>query len=49
METVAEYKRFLEKGQIPSKDILRTVFTIDFIFDISLLLPGQLHIPLHFI
>ena len=33
METVAEYKRFLEKSQIPSKDVLRTVFTIDFIYE----------------
>ncbi|KAG9291426.1 hypothetical protein G9A89_021845 [Geosiphon pyriformis] len=28
-----EYRRFLEKGQIPNKNILRTVFTIDFIHD----------------
>ncbi|CAG8502872.1 3535_t:CDS:10, partial [Racocetra fulgida] len=32
-ESLAEYKRFLEKGQIPSKDILQTVFTIDFIYE----------------
>ncbi|GBC48526.2 uncharacterized protein OCT59_029816 [Rhizophagus irregularis] len=33
MESVSEYKRFLEKGQIPNKDILRTVFTTDFIYE----------------
>ena len=33
MGSVAEYKRYLEKGQIPSKDILRTVFTVDFIYE----------------
>ncbi|RIA91939.1 acetyl-CoA carboxylase [Glomus cerebriforme] len=33
MGCVSEYKRFLEKGQIPSKDILRTVFTTDFIYE----------------
>ncbi|KAF0496183.1 acetyl-CoA carboxylase [Gigaspora margarita] len=32
-ECLSEYKRFLEKGQIPSKDILQTVFTIDFIYE----------------
>ncbi|CAI2179895.1 16531_t:CDS:2 [Funneliformis geosporum] len=34
MESIMEYKRFLEKGQIPSKDILRTVFIIDFIYEV---------------
>ncbi|CAG8486585.1 8073_t:CDS:2 [Diversispora eburnea] len=32
-ESISEYRRFLEKGQIPSKDVLRTVFAIDFIYD----------------
>ncbi|CAG8469460.1 4231_t:CDS:2 [Paraglomus brasilianum] len=31
-ESVAVYERFLEKGQIPSKDVLRTVFAVDFIY-----------------
>ena len=30
---MAEYRAGLEKGQVPSKDILRTVFTIDFIYE----------------
>ncbi|KFA48248.1 hypothetical protein S40293_07364 [Stachybotrys chartarum IBT 40293] len=30
---LAEYRAGLEKGQVPSKDILRTVFTIDFIYE----------------
>ncbi|KAL3954569.1 hypothetical protein ACCO45_010132 [Purpureocillium lilacinum] len=30
---MAEYRAGLEKGQVPSKDILKTVFTIDFIYE----------------
>ncbi|THH28004.1 hypothetical protein EUX98_g6181 [Antrodiella citrinella] len=30
---LAEYKRILDKGQAPSKDVLKTVFGIDFIYD----------------
>ncbi|KMU75619.1 acetyl-CoA carboxylase [Coccidioides immitis RMSCC 3703] len=30
---IAEYKKGLEKGQVPSKDVLKTVFTIDFIYE----------------
>ncbi|CAI4218074.1 unnamed protein product [Parascedosporium putredinis] len=30
---MAEYKGGLEKGQVPSKDILKTVFAIDFIYE----------------
>ncbi|KAG5984994.1 Acetyl-CoA carboxylase [Claviceps digitariae] len=30
---IAEYRGGLEKGQVPSKDILKTVFTIDFIYE----------------
>jgi acetyl-CoA carboxylase / biotin carboxylase 1 len=30
---IAEYRSGLEKGQVPSKDILKTVFTIDFIYE----------------
>ncbi|KAK7564996.1 acetyl-CoA carboxylase [Phyllosticta citricarpa] len=30
---VAEYRQSLEKGQIPSKDVLKTVFPIDFIYE----------------
>jgi acetyl-CoA carboxylase/biotin carboxylase 1 len=29
----AEYKRILEKGQVPSREVLKTVFTVDFIYD----------------
>ena len=29
----AEYRRILEKGQVPSKDVLKTVFTVDFIYE----------------
>ncbi|GBE86281.1 Acetyl-CoA carboxylase [Sparassis crispa] len=29
----SEYKRILDKGQVPSRDILKTVFGIDFIYD----------------
>ncbi|KAH9921701.1 acetyl CoA carboxylase [Epithele typhae] len=28
-----EYKRILDKGQVPSRDVLKTVFGIDFIYD----------------
>jgi acetyl-CoA carboxylase/biotin carboxylase 1 len=28
-----EYKRILDKGQVPSRDVLKTVFTVDFIYD----------------
>ncbi|CCM00738.1 uncharacterized protein FIBRA_02778 [Fibroporia radiculosa] len=28
-----EYKRVLDKGQVPSRDVLKTVFGIDFIYD----------------
>ncbi|RMZ80866.1 hypothetical protein DV737_g2773, partial [Chaetothyriales sp. CBS 132003] len=30
---IAEYRKGLEKGQVPSKDILRTVFPVDFIYE----------------
>lgn len=30
---IAEYKMGLSKGQVPAKDILKTVFPIDFIYD----------------
>jgi acetyl-CoA carboxylase/biotin carboxylase 1 len=30
---IAEYRASLEKGQVPAKDILKTVFPIDFIYD----------------
>jgi acetyl-CoA carboxylase / biotin carboxylase 1 len=29
----AEYKRILDKGQVPAKDVLKTVFMIDFIYE----------------
>ncbi|KAH9951182.1 acetyl CoA carboxylase [Amylocystis lapponica] len=29
----AEYRRILDKGQVPSRDVLKTVFGIDFIYD----------------
>ncbi|KAH9839950.1 acetyl CoA carboxylase [Rhodofomes roseus] len=29
----AEYKRILDKGQVPSRDVLKTVFGIDFIYN----------------
>ncbi|KAI5309146.1 acetyl-coenzyme-A carboxylase, partial [Ascosphaera atra] len=29
----AEYRKGLEKGQVPSKDVLKTVFPIDFIYE----------------
>lgn len=28
-----EYKRILDKGQVPAKDVLKTVFSIDFIYE----------------
>lgn len=31
--SIAEYRKGLEKGQVPSKDILKTVFPIDFIYE----------------
>ncbi|KPI45475.1 Acetyl-CoA carboxylase [Cyphellophora attinorum] len=30
---IAEYRKGLEKGQVPSKDVLRTVFPVDFIYE----------------
>lgn len=30
---VAEYRKGLEKGQVPSKDVLRTVFPVEFIYE----------------
>ncbi|KAL2752979.1 hypothetical protein ACRALDRAFT_1065940 [Sodiomyces alcalophilus JCM 7366] len=30
---IAEYRKSLDKGQVPSKDILKTVFTVDFIYE----------------
>lgn len=30
---IAEYRKGLEKGQVPAKDVLKTVFPIDFIYD----------------
>lgn len=32
-ECVKEYKRSLEKGQVPSKESLKTIFNIDFIYE----------------
>ncbi|CAG8461604.1 13367_t:CDS:2 [Racocetra fulgida] len=32
-ESITRYKCFLERGQIPSNDILRTTFNIDFIYE----------------
>ncbi|KAI0272407.1 acetyl CoA carboxylase [Gloeopeniophorella convolvens] len=29
----SEYKRVLDKGQVPSRDVLKTVFGVDFIYD----------------
>lgn len=29
----AEYRRILEKGQVPAKDVLKTVFSVDFIYE----------------
>ncbi|KAI9281434.1 acetyl-CoA carboxylase [Umbelopsis sp. AD052] len=33
VECWQQYKSSLEKGQIPSKDMLKTVFTVDFVYD----------------
>ncbi|KAL8762257.1 MAG: hypothetical protein Q9184_001705 [Pyrenodesmia sp. 2 TL-2023] len=30
---IEEYRKGLEKGQVPSKDVLKTVFPVDFIYD----------------
>lgn len=30
---IAEYRTSLEKGQVPAKDVLRTVFPVDFIYE----------------
>lgn len=30
---IAEYKRGVEKGQVPAKDVLKTVFPVDFIYE----------------
>lgn len=30
---IAEYRKGLEKGQVPSKDVLKTVFPVDFIYE----------------
>ncbi|KAH7374543.1 acetyl-CoA carboxylase [Plectosphaerella cucumerina] len=30
---ISEYRKSLDKGQVPSKDILKTVFAIDFIYE----------------
>lgn len=32
-ECVAEYRKGLEKGQVPAKDVLKTVFPVDFIYE----------------
>ncbi|KAK2795555.1 acetyl-coenzyme-A carboxylase [Onygenales sp. PD_10] len=32
-ECVAEYRKGIEKGQVPSKDVLKTVFPVDFIYE----------------
>ncbi|KIY63781.1 hypothetical protein CYLTODRAFT_493632 [Cylindrobasidium torrendii FP15055 ss-10] len=32
-ECWAEYKRILDKGQVPAKEVLKTIFSIDFIYD----------------
>ena len=29
----AEYRRILDKGQVPAKDVLKTVFSVDFIYE----------------
>ncbi|RPD53485.1 hypothetical protein L227DRAFT_616978 [Lentinus tigrinus ALCF2SS1-6] len=33
MFEACEYKRILDKGQVPSRDVLKTVFGVDFIYD----------------
>lgn len=30
---IAEYRQSIEKGQVPSKDVLKTVFPVDFIYE----------------
>ncbi|KAF9244091.1 acetyl-CoA carboxylase [Melanogaster broomeanus] len=30
---LSEYKRILDKGQVPSRDLLKTVFSVDFIYE----------------
>ncbi|KAF2200676.1 hypothetical protein GQ43DRAFT_481383 [Delitschia confertaspora ATCC 74209] len=32
-QCISEYKNSLEKGQVPSRDVLKTVFNIDFIYE----------------
>lgn len=32
-EGIEEYRKGLEKGQVPSKDVLKTVFPVDFIYE----------------
>ncbi|KAL1861012.1 acetyl-coenzyme-A carboxylase [Paecilomyces lecythidis] len=32
-DCIAEYRKGLEKGQVPAKDVLKTVFPVDFIYD----------------
>ena len=32
-ECITEYRKGLEKGQVPAKDVLKTVFPIDFIYE----------------
>ena len=32
-DCIAEYKKSLEKGQVPAKDVLKTVFPVDFIYE----------------
>jgi len=39
----SEYKRILDKGQVPSRDVLKTVFGVDFIMKI-LVTPLQLRV-----
>ncbi|KAG0694582.1 acetyl-CoA carboxylase [Suillus ampliporus] len=30
---ISEYKRILDKGQVPARDLLKTVFSVDFIYE----------------
>ncbi|EGY22236.1 hypothetical protein VD0002_g8026 [Verticillium dahliae] len=32
-DCISEYRKSLDKGQVPSKDILKTVFAVDFIYE----------------
>lgn len=32
-DCIAEYRQSIEKGQVPSKDVLKTVFPVDFIYE----------------